>query len=77
MKFKFYSLGCPEAAEAGMWAVCQCHETQRGEGINPLVPDAHYSERQDEPFSLQVQRLEVDFKLKCGFLFFAPWVLMG
>ena len=33
-------------------------------GINPLVPDAHYSERQDKPFSLQIQRLEVDFKVK-------------
>ena len=22
--------------------------------INPLVPDAHYSERQDKPFSLQI-----------------------
>ena len=32
--------------------------------INPLVPDAHYSERQDKPFSLQIQRLEVDFKVK-------------
>ena len=28
--------------------------------FNPLVPDAHYSERQDKPFSLQIQRLEVD-----------------
>ena len=40
-------------------------------GINPLVPDAHYSERQDKSFALQIQRLEVD--LNCGFLFFAPW----
>ena len=23
--------------------------------LNPLVPDAHYSERQDKPFSLQIQ----------------------
>ena len=38
------------------------------DGINPLVPDAHYSERQDKPFSLQIQRLEVDLKLNCGFL---------
>ena len=45
--------------------------------INPLVPDAHYSERQDKPFSLQIQQLEVDLKLICGFLFFAPWALMG
>ena len=37
--------------------------------INPLVPDAHYSERQDKPFSLQIQRLEVDLKLNCGFIF--------
>ena len=36
-------------------------------GINPLVPDAHYSERQDEAFSLQIQRLEVDLKLNCEF----------
>ena len=45
--------------------------------INPLVPDAHYSERQDKPFSLQIQQLEVDLKLNCGFLFVAPWELMG
>ena len=45
--------------------------------INPLVPDAHYSEHQDKPFSLQIQRLEVVSKLNCGFLFFAPWGLMG
>ena len=41
--------------------------------INPLFPDAHYSERQDKPFSLQIQQLEVDLKLN-GILFFAPWV---
>ena len=35
--------------------------------INPLVPDAQYSERQDEPFSLLIQRLEVD--LKFNFIF--------
>ena len=23
--------------------------------INPFVPDAHYSERQDKPFSLKIQ----------------------
>ena len=45
--------------------------------FNPLVPDDHYSERQDKPLSLQIQRLEVDLKLHCGFLFFAPWGLMG
>ena len=45
--------------------------------INPLVPDAHYSVRHDKPFSLQSQRLEVDLKLNCGFLFCAPWALMG
>ena len=38
--------------------------------FNPLVSDAHYSERQNEQFSLQIQRLEVDLKLNCGFLFF-------
>ena len=27
--------------------------------------------------SLQIQSLEVDLKLNRGFLFFAPWVLMG
>ena len=35
--------------------------------ITPLVPDAHYSERQDKPSSLQIQRLEVDLKLNWGF----------
>ena len=30
--------------------------------INPLVLDAHYSEHQDKPFSLQIQRLEVVLK---------------
>ena len=43
--------------------------------VNPLVPIAHYSERQDKPFSLQIQQLEAD--LNFGFLFFAPWELMG
>ena len=37
--------------------------------INPLVPGAHYSERQDKKHSLQIHRLEVDLKLDCGFLF--------
>ena len=39
--------------------------------INPLDPDAHYSERQDKPFSLQIQQLEVHLKLIRRFLFFA------
>ena len=39
--------------------------------INPVVPDAHYSERQDEPFSLPIQRLEVEFKL-ADFYFLRP-----
>ena len=45
--------------------------------VNPIVPDAHYSECQDEPFSLRIQRLEVDLKLNGVFLFFAPWALTG
>ena len=45
--------------------------------INPFVPDAHYSECQGKPFSLQIQQLEVDLKLNCGFLFFAPSALIG
>ena len=36
------------------------HQREQVWSINPLVPDAHYSERQDKPFSLQIQRLEVD-----------------
>ena len=44
--------------------------------FNPLVPDAHYSERQDKPFSLQIQLLKVDLKLNCGILFFSPQELM-
>ena len=47
------------------------------ERVNPLIPDPHYSERQGKPLSLHIQQLEVDFKLNCGFLFFAPWELMG
>ena len=33
--------------------------------INPLVPDAHYSERQDKPFSLQIKwsRFKVKFSI--------------
>ena len=38
--------------------------------INPLVPDAHYSERQDKPFSLQIPQLEVDFKVKLPIFIF-------
>ena len=45
--------------------------------LNPLVPDAHYSERQDKQISLQTQRLEVDLKLNCRFLSFSPRELMG
>ena len=45
--------------------------------FSPLVPDAHYSERQDNPFSLRIQQLEVGLKLNCGFLIFFPWALMG
>ena len=55
-------------------------ETAKRQGdfeFNPLVPDVPYSERQDEPFSLQIQWLEVDLKLNCGFLVFAPWAIMG
>ena len=48
---------CPCAAE-----VC----------VKPLVPDAHYIERQDKQFSLQIQHLEVDLKLNCGFYFLHP-----
>ena len=32
---------------------------------------------QDKQFSLLIQRLDVDLELNCGFLFFAPWALMG
>ena len=35
------------------------------------------SERQDKPFSLQLQQLQLDLKLNWGFLFFAPRELMG
>ena len=45
--------------------------------VNTLVPEAHYSEREDKSFSLQIQRLDVDLKLNCGFLFLASWALMG
>ena len=38
--------------------------------FNPLVPDAHYSERHDKPFSIQIQQLEVDLKLNLGFFIF-------
>ena len=38
--------------------------------VNPVVPDAHYSERQDKPFSLQIQQLEVDLKRNRGFFSF-------
>ena len=30
--------------------------------INPLVPDAHYSERPDKPFFQEIQLLEVELK---------------
>ena len=35
--------------------------------FNPLV-----HERPDKPFSLQIQRLDVDLKLNCGFYFLHP-----
>ena len=34
-----------------------------GKSINPLVPNTHYSEPRNKPFSLQNQRLEVDLKI--------------
>ena len=37
--------------------------------IKPLVPDAHYNERQDKPFSLQIERLEADLKLNRRYFF--------
>ena len=40
--------------------------------VNPLVRDAHYSERQVKPFSLQIKRLEVDLKLNRRFLILHP-----
>ena len=45
--------------------------------LNPIVSDAQYSERQDKPFSLQIQQLKVDLKLNKGFLFLALRKLMG
>ena len=39
-------------------------------GVNPLVPGAHYSELQDKPFSLQTQRLDVDLKYKMADFYF-------
>ena len=38
--------------------------------FNPLVPDAHYSEHQDKPFSLQIQQLEVKFKVNLRIFIF-------
>ena len=39
-------------------------------GFNPLVPDAHYSERPDKQVSLQIKLIEAALQLNCGFLFF-------
>ena len=46
-------------------------------GVNPLVPDAHYSERPDKQVSLQIKLIEATLQLNCGYLFFAQWALMG
>ena len=47
-------------------ARCAHHALYNGtitpNGVKPLVPDAHYGERQDKPFSLQIQQLEVNLK---------------
>ena len=53
---------------AGMWKL---HE------VNPLVPDAHYSERWEKWFRQQIKPLEVYLKFNCRFLFVAPSGLMG
>ena len=45
--------------------------------INPLVPDAHYSERQDKPFSLQIRKLEVRFKVKLQIFIFCTLGING
>ena len=37
---------------------------------HPLVPDAHYSEHQDKPFSWQIQQLESGFKDKLRIFIF-------
>ena len=50
-------------SDVGLWALVS---------FNPLVPDAHYSERRDKPFYLQIQRLEVDLKLIADFYFLHP-----
>ena len=49
----------------------------RARHINPLVPDAHYSERPDKQASLQIKLVEATLQLNCGFIFIAPRELMG
>ena len=58
------------ALQLSMWCEPLCVASKNL--VNPSVPDAHYSERQDKPFSLQVQRWVFDLRLNCGFLFVHP-----
>ena len=46
-------------------------------GLTHYSLGAHYSERQDKPSSLQIQRLVAHLKLNCECLFLPPWALMG
>ena len=43
--------------------------------VNPLVHDTRFSERQDEPFSLQIQQFEVDLKSNADFYFLHPGLI--
>ena len=45
--------------------------------LNPLVPEAHYSEHQDKQVSVKIKLIKATLQLNCGFLFFVPWTLMG
>ena len=37
--------------------------------LNPLVPNAHYSECPDKQVSLQIKFIEATLHLNCGFYF--------
>ena len=45
--------------------------------ILPLVPAAHYSVHLEEQASLQIKLIVATLQLNYGFLFSAPWAIMG
>ena len=71
---KFMNVCCSDLAESLNFLRGRLGEREeiRKTSFNPLVPDAHYIERQDKLFPLQIQQLEVNLQLYFWFYFYHP-----